>query len=319
MLIPWDVHLAQLYSAGTSASLFKPPYGDYDRNPLKAIIAAAAKLGVPKGSKIEIPSITPYPVFLDYVGELPDYDILCRKESAGAEIKKMRAIKDESEIAIYREAAGITNKIIDLLENKVRSGKIKTEADAVQLIEIEARKLGCEGTGFETIAAGPSRSFGIHAFPPWTYSPFGGQGVSIIDFGVKLGPYTADVTLTFVRDPNTKQEKLVNLVEKAYKLALSMAHNGTPTRNIAAAVDDLFARSKKQMPHALGHGIGLDAHEFPLIKSKGENDWILEPGMIFTLEPGLYDTLHGGCRLENDILMTETGAEVLTQARIIRL
>jgi Xaa-Pro dipeptidase len=319
MLVAWDINMAKLYTRVETDSLIIAAYTDYDRNPQKAIKAAAAKLGVPAGAKIDIPSVTPYPVFLDYVAELSDFDILCRNQSAAAQIKKFRAIKDEDEIINYRNAAGITNELIDLLEKKTHSGKIKTEADAALLIEIEARKRGCEGIGFETLAAGPDRSFGIHAFPPWTCSTFAGQGMSILDFGVKLGPYTTDVTLTFARDPNPKQEKLISLVEKASKLAMSMAHNGTPTRDIACAVDDFFAKSKKYMPHGLGHGIGLDAHEYPMIKSKGENDWILEPGMIFTLEPGLYDPAYGGCRLENDILMTETGPEVLTQARIIRL
>jgi Xaa-Pro dipeptidase len=144
------------------------------------------------------------------------------------------------------------------------------------------------------------------------------KGLSILAFGVKLGGYCTDVTLTFARDLDPKQEKLVNLVEKAWKLALSMTHNGTPAKNIAAAVDALFAKSKKQMPHGLGHGVGLQEHEYPVIRNRSNNEWALEPGMIFTIEPGLYDPALGGCRLENDILMTENGAEVLTTSRIVR-
>ncbi|MDR0465100.1 MAG: aminopeptidase P family protein, partial [Treponema sp.] len=128
-----------------------------------------------------------------------------------------------------------------------------------------------------------------------------------------------DVTLTFTRDTDQKQEKLVNLVEKASKTALSMAHNGTNTRDIAAAVDALFLKSKKKMPHSLGHGIGLQEHEYPALRNSSENEWVLESGMIFTIEPALYDPLLGGCRLENDILMTEAGPQTLTTARIIRL
>jgi Xaa-Pro dipeptidase len=209
--------------------------------------------------------------------------------------------------------------MIDMLEKSVRGGKIKIEAEAALLIEMESRKYGCEGTSFPTLAAGPQRSFAIHAFPGWTCSPFGGQGLSILDFGVKLGSYCTDVTLTFALDLNPKQEKLVSFVEKAYKLALSMAHSGTSARNIAQAVDSLFNRSKKQMPHGLGHGLGLDEHENPVINSRTDNEWVLEPGMIFTIEPGLYDPLLGGCRLENDVLITDNDPEVLTTSRIIRL
>ncbi|MDR0443577.1 MAG: Xaa-Pro peptidase family protein [Treponema sp.] len=317
VLAAWDLNLAKICAGRSPVTIVS--YNDFDRQPRKAIVAAAKKLGIPAGSKIEIPPITPYPVFLDYVGELIDFDVLCRERCAAAELMKLRAVKDDYEIAVYRRAAAITNELIDLIEKNVRNGKIKTEADAALMIEVEARRRGCEGTSFGILAAGPERSFAIHAFPGWTCAPFGGPGLSILDFGVKLDSYCTDVTLTFARDINPKQERLINLVEKAAKLALSMTDNGKPAKEIAAAVDAFFAKSKKQMPHGLGHGIGLDEHENPVIRNRSDNEWIIEPRMLFTIEPGLYDTLHGGCRLENDILMTESGAEVLTTARIIHL
>jgi Xaa-Pro dipeptidase len=317
ILTAWDINLAKLYASHSPVMLAS--YNDFDRKPVKAISLIAKKLGILPGAKIEIPPVTPYPAFLDYVGELADYDILCRENGAAAEIRRLRAVKDEEEIAIIRKAANITNELIDQLEKNVVSGKIKTEADAALFIEVEARKRDCEGTSFGTLAAGPDRSFAIHAFPNWTCAPFGGKGLSILDFGVKFGGYCTDVTLTFARDLDPKQEKLVNLTEKAAKLATSMAHNGCMARDIAAAVDVLFSKSRKKMPHGLGHGIGLQEHEYPLIRNSNDNEWVLEPGMIFTIEPGLYDPLLGGCRLENDVLITESGHEVLTTAHIIRL
>ena len=315
LLVPWDINLAKIYARADMLIA----YGDFNRLPLEALRGAVRVFEVPAGSKIEIPPVTPYPLFLNYVGEFEDFDILCRERSALAKARRFRAVKDEIEIKIYRRAAEFTNELICLLEKNVRNGKIKTEADAALMIELEARKMGCEGTGFETLAAGPERSFGIHAFPAWTRDAFGGPGLSILDFGLRYGGLTTDVTLTFAKDLNSKQEKMTSLTEKAARLAVSMAHNGTMTRDIAAAVDDFFARAKKQMPHALGHGIGLEEHEFPLIRNRVENNWVLEPGMVFTMEPGLYDPSQGGCRLENDFLMTEEGAEMLTEARIIRL
>jgi Xaa-Pro dipeptidase len=315
VLVAWDINLAKIYAGPAMIA----SYNDFGREPVKAIAAVAQKLGIPAGSKIEIPSVTPYPLFLEYVGELTNFDILCRERGAGAQLNKLRAVKNEDEIGIIKKAAGITNELIDIIEKKVREGKIKTEADAALFIELEARKHDCEGTSFGTLAAGPDRSFGIHAFPGWTCAPFGTRGLSILDFGVKYAGYCTDVTLTFGRDLNPKQEKLINLTEKAAKLALSMSHNGTAARDIAAAVDALFAKAKKNMPHGLGHGIGLQEHEHPIIRNRSDNEWVLEPGMIFTIEPGLYDPLLGGCRLENDVLITETGNEVLTTARIIRL
>jgi len=317
ILTAWDINLAKIFASQSPVTIAS--YNDYDRKPCKAIAMIAKKFGIPSGSKIEIPGVTPYPLFLDYVGELTDYDIICRENGTASEISKLRAVKDEEEIGITKKAANITNDLIDLLEKNVRSEKIKTEADAALFIELEARKMGCEGTSFGTLAAGPDRSFAIHAFPNWTNAPFGTKGLSILDFGVKLNGYCTDVTLTFARDLDEKQEKLVNLVEKAAKLAVPMSHNGIKAKDIAAAVDSLFSKSKNKMPHGLGHGIGLQEHEFPLIRNSSDNEWILENGMIFTIEPGLYDPLLGGCRLENDILITESGYEVLTTANIIRL
>ena len=317
ILVAWDINLAKIYA--NQSGVLIGSYNDFGRKPIKAIAAVTKTLGLAAGSRIEIPSITPYPLFLDFVSDLADFDILCRKDGAGAEISKMRAVKDEFEISTIKKAAEITNELIDLLEAAVRQRKIKTEQDAALFIEAEARKRGCEGTSFDILAAGPQRSFAIHAFPNWTSEPFGTDGFSILDFGVKYNGYCTDVTLTFARNLNPKQEKLAAHVEKAYKLAISMAQSSVPAKEIAAAVDSLFSKTKKKMPHGLGHGIGLQEHEFPVIRNVSDNEWVLEPGMIFTIEPGLYDPALGGCRLENDVLITESGHEVLTTARIIYL
>ena len=314
LLVPWDINMAMLHAEADI--IF--PYQEFGLQPVKALRDAIERLNIPKGSRIEISRVTSYPQFLNYVEEFSDFDIICRKNGVGTELEKSRTVKDEGEILIYRKVSVLTDEIINLLEKNVRSGKLKTEIDVALFIDSEGRKRGCEGTGFETLAAGPARSFGIHAFPAYTGEAFGGSGLSILDFGLKYAGYTSDVTLTFAGEPLSKhQEKMLSLTEKAYKLALSMVKSGTSAKAIASAVDAYFSRHKKTMPHGLGHGIGLEAHEAPYLRSRADNDWILEPNMIFTIEPGLYDPVHGGCRLENDVLITETGIEVLTDSRII--
>ena len=316
ILVPWDINLAKLLSQCDTII----PYSDFERKPIKALAGAAKSFKIPLGAKIEIPSVIPYPLFLKYVEEISDFDIICREKGINRELKKNRAIKDEEEIKIYKKLSAQTSDLVNLLIKNVNKGKIKTETDAALFIETEARKRGCEGTGFESIAAGPSRSFGIHAFPGYTAGSFGTSGLSILDFGLKYMGYTSDVTLTFAAPPLSKQqEKIITLVEKAYSLALSLTVNGASCRDIARAVDAYFTKSKKVMPHSLGHGIGLEAHEDPLVSSRADNEWILKPGMIFTIEPGLYDPIHGGCRLENNILITDNGIEILTNSHIVRL
>jgi Xaa-Pro dipeptidase len=316
LLVAWDINMAMLF-ADSDAKL---PYGEFERRPIRALKGATEGFKIPKGSRIEIPASTSYPRFLNYVEEMSDFDIICREGGLWAELEKSRAVKDEDEIKIYRKVSAMTDEMMNLVEKNLRSGKLKTEADVALFIDSEGRRRGCEGTGFETIAAGPARSFGIHAFPSFTGGVFGGSGFSILDFGLKYAGYTSDVTMTFVGEPLSKpQEKMLSLAEKAYKLALSMVKNGEYARNISMAVDAYFGRYRKTMPHGLGHGIGLEAHEAPALRNRADNEWVLEPGMIIAIEPGLYDPVHGGCRLENDILITETGAEVLTDSRIIRL
>ena len=93
-----------------------------------------------------------------------------------------------------------------------------------ELLEREAVARGAEGMGFETLAAGPGRSWGIHPFPASTRGAFGGDGLSILDFGVKVDGYTSDVTMTFARGKLTvEQELMIELVEKAYAAALQAA------------------------------------------------------------------------------------------------
>jgi len=316
LLVPWDINMAILLAEVDSSI----PYSEFERRPIKALLGALERLKIPKGSRIEIPGTTPYPRFLNYVDEISDFDVICREGGVLTELEKGRAVKDNDEIKLYRKISALTDDLINLLEKHIRSGKLKTETDVAHFIDAEGRKRGCEGTGFETIAAGPARSFGIHAYPAFTGEVFGGVGLSILDFGLKYAGYTSDVTLTFAKGPLSKaQEKMLSLTEKAYKLALSMVKNGASARSIGVAVDTYFSRYKKTMPHSLGHGIGLEAHEAPSLRSRTDNESILVPGMIITLEPGLYDPVHGGCRLENDVLITESGAEVLTDSRIVYL
>jgi len=316
ILVPWDINIAKLMADADNLV----PYTEFERHPIKAARSVADYVKLPHGSRFEIPSATSYPSFLKFVEHLVDFDVICRDGGAADEITALRAIKDEEEIRIYREAASITNDVISLLEKELGAGALKTETDVALFIEAAARSRGCEGTGFETLAAGPARSFGIHAVPPYSSADFGTEGLSILDFGLKYQGYTTDVTLTLARGTLSRtQNRMLNLVEKAYEQALAMVADDIPTRIIALATDAFFGKAKKTMPHALGHGIGLEAHEAPAIRSRADNDWRLKNGMIFTLEPGLYDPKHGGCRLENDVLLTEKGVEVLTRARTIRL
>jgi Xaa-Pro dipeptidase len=316
VLVAWDLNLAKLLA--TAGEILA--YSDFERKPLRALGEVLARLGLPEGSKVELPSTFAYPRYIDFVEGLPGYDLVCSSDGIDGSLRDLRAVKDAGELAIYRRAAAITDGLIAEIEAGVRRGSIKSELDAALLIERASREAGCEGPGFETLAAGPTRSWGIHAFPPYGGGAFAGEGLSILDFGVKLEGYTTDVTMSFVRGkPSARAQEMVALVERAHAEAIAMLAPGAACRDVALLVDGIFAEAGYSMPHGLGHGVGLDAHEAPTIRSREDCVDRLAPGHIVTIEPGLYDPELGGVRLEDDILITETGHEVLTKSRIVRL
>lgn len=316
VLVPWDLNMAHKMAHAD----FILPYTDFGRKAESAAEAALAKLGISAGEKVEFSASTPYPVFVDNVAALSAWDLICERGGVDEAILSLRSVKDEGELEIYRRAAALTNAVIDGVERGVRSCSLNSETDVALFIEREGRSGGAEGMGFETLAAGPSRSFGIHAFPPYGSGPFGGQGFSILDFGLVLEGYTTDVTMTFVRGPLSQvQEKMLQLVEEAHALGIRSCTAGTPARTVAEKIDKLFAEASLSMPHSLGHGVGLEAHEAPGLNLREENEAVLAPGNIVTIEPGLYSPKEGGVRLEDDVLVTDEGPVTLTTSRIVRL
>ena len=314
VLIPWDENLAKEKSIDVKIV----PYNKYKRENTSAVRETLKSFKISSGRlKVELPPVTPYPLFLKYVDALSGWDVLCREKSAHDFVRDLRACKDEYEIECTKEAARVGDLIIEKIEKGIDDGSIKTETDAALLIEKELRANGCERNGFDTLAAGPDRSFAIHAFPGYTNAPWPGKGLSILDFGVVYEGYTSDTTLTVVKEPTDEQKKLVELVEKAAEEALPYYKAGEQIRIAAIAADGVFKKAKKTMPHTLGHGIGLEIHEFPRVKADLSHDLVFKAGMIVTLEPGLYESGVGGVRLENDVLITETGNEVITHSKII--
>ena len=313
VLIPWDENLAR-QNAFVDKII---PSTRYERNTLRAIKAV---LGTMKFSsqKIEISPATPYPKFLEYVDELNIYDVLCKEKGVHSYAQKMRQCKDEYEIECVKEAARVGDLIIAQIEKQIKAGKIKTETDVALLIERECRAHGCERTGFDTLAAGPERSFAIHAFPGYTAGAWPAKGLSILDFGVVYKGYTSDTTLTVAKGKlSAEQKKLLDLVQKAYNECLELYKKDVPVKAAAAKADEVFAKARRSMPHGLGHGIGLQIHEAPFVRQRADSECLFKPGMIVTLEPGLYAPDLGGVRLENDVLITESGNQVLTRSKIL--
>ncbi len=296
---------------------------------------------------LELSSSTSYPVVCKAQADLCRFIVRCEEEGADSFLESKRIIKTEEEIECLKKAASITDRVFLKLEkffkesfsedsergecespetahdasgNTGREETCLTETDIALFIETEGRKEGAEGTGFETLAASPERSFSIHPFPSYSDKKAPAPGLTIIDFGHKYEGYTSDVTTTVAYGKLTeKQEKMISLVKEATEIFESILGPGISTVKLTEAVTSLFEKNGFTMPHALGHGIGLDVHESPVLKNLKRTETILKPGMVLAVEPGIYSPESGGVRLENDYMITETGFEKITNSRIIRL
>ena len=315
VLIPWDENLAdKMAHVGQII-----PLTSFGRDNVTAIKETLKKMDLKSGSQVELPPSPTYPKFLKFVEELSEFDLRCRENSVHSFIDNQRMIKDDYEIACTRKACAINSEMTDEIENLLKKGKIRTETDVALYIEKTLRSFGCERTGFDTLAAGPERSFAIHAFPGYTGGNWGSKGLSILDYGVVVNGYTSDCTITIANSPSREQEKLLTLVEEAFDACLPLYAPEKQIKSAALKADSVFAKAKRKMPHGLGHGIGLEIHENPFVNVRAAEEKKFLPGMTITLEPGLYDPVLGGVRLENDVLILSKGNEVLTNSRIIRI
>ena len=317
LLVPWDVPLAR--SLATADKLI--PYETYGRSIFECIKAILQERHI---GRAELSGILSYPLVKAMKEALPGVKMECRDGGIDETIHVMRMVKDSEEIELLRQACRITDDLIEAVPVLLDDAETVSEEQVALFLEAEARKRGAEGMGFDTLAASAKRSFAIHCFPNFTSDRFGTEGFSILDFGVRFTGYTSDVTVTVARGPlNSKQEAMGAAVRQAYDLAKTLCEPGADPVQVGNQVQEFFENRGFHMPHSLGHGIGLDAHEAPLFRQLTRNDGQKKPrlldGMVFTIEPGLYDPDQGGVRLENDFLCTEQGVEVLTSARILYL
>lgn len=316
ILIPWDENLAALKAHADKVV----PYTEYGRSNTLAVSKTLEQFKGNSNPHVAISPFTSHLLYEKYVAELKGWTVECKENSIHQKVESLRAIKDDYEIECTRKACKITDGMTEQIIRYLSKGTFKTESDVALYVEKELRAHGCEKTSFDTLAAGPQRSFAIHAFPGYTNGSWGTEGLSILDYGVCYEGYASDCTITVARGKlSAQQEKLLELVQKAADECLKLY---TPDHCIRGAVkkaDEIFAEEGLSMPHGLGHGTGLEIHEAPFVSKRTDEQTKFMPGNIITLEPGLYDAKLGGTRLENDVLITPQGNEVLTNSKIFRL
>ncbi len=225
----------------------------------------------------------------------------------------LRTVKDADELKSIREAIDITKIGEDALPEIIIQGK--REGDAAAELDLLLRKNGAQCTSFPTIvAAGEHASYSHHDPSP---RKIGRGEAVIVDFGVYFEGYCSDITRTIITGPNKEMEDIYDLVAKAHRDSMRIVKPGVKFRDIDEKSRMTFREQNqaRYFVHSVGHGMGLEVHENvtvnpPSVSLLSDNQ--AKVGNVFTVEPGLYFPGKGGVRIEDDILVTEDGYQVLT-------
>ncbi len=229
---------------------------------------------------------------------------------AHQQISAIRLHKGDEEIAKLKEAIRISEAALEATLKQVRVGQSETEIQAILMNQMFAH--GADGLAFEPIVAAGGNSAEPHAHARHDYQIKPGDAL-LIDFGARYKGYNADITRTFfVREVSEFDRAFYETVLAANERGKAVSRPGASADHIDDSVQKVLEGSQfaEFRQHKTGHGLGLDVHEAPQIM-RGNKD-ILEAGMVFTVEPGLYRPGECGVRIEDDVLVTEDGIECLT-------
>ena len=223
---------------------------------------------------------------------------------------KEREIKSEEEIEIIRESVKIAEVALEKTLPKIKIG-IKEREIAAEL-EYQMRKLGASKASFDIIVASNERSALPHGVASEKLVE---EGFLTIDYGCFYKGYASDITRTFYigDNPTQKHLEIYEIVKEANERAIKAVKAGITVHELDAIARDFIKERGygEYFGHGLGHGFGLQIHEYPGISFKAENK-VLKEGMIITIEPGIYLPDFGGVRIEDDILVTKNSCEILT-------
>ena len=225
-------------------------------------------------------------------------------------VESLRAVKDANEVAIIRHSIEINERVFLQLLSELKPAT--TESEIGFRLEALMREHGGEGCSFDPIVATGENSALAH-YRPGNLT-IGDSDFLLLDWGTKYQHYASDLTrmIWFGKSPTPRMEEIYEIVLAANLAAIESVRAGVKGQDVDAVARKLIADAGfgDQFSHSLGHGIGLEIHESPSLSTVSET--VLEPGMVITVEPGIYVAGVGGVRIEDDVLVTETGCEVLS-------
>ncbi|HEX6988684.1 MAG TPA: Xaa-Pro peptidase family protein [Bacillota bacterium] len=224
-------------------------------------------------------------------------------------VERLRLIKDDDEIAAIARAQALTEQVLAEVLPMVRPGV--REIDLAVELEFRMRRRGASGAAFDFIVASGPRSALPHGVASDRMIERG--DLVTFDIGCVVGGYCSDLTRTVVvGEPDARQREIHDLVLKAQEAGLAAIRPGRTGREVDAAAREVIAAAGygDHFGHGLGHGVGLEVHEDPRLSRRG--DTTLQPGMVVTVEPGIYIPGWGGVRIEDVVVVRRDGFENLT-------
>lgn len=224
-------------------------------------------------------------------------------------VEQLRLTKDKTEIDATRVACMQAKRAYDVVRASLTGNM--TELEVAAELEYQARRFGAKSLSFPAIVAVGPRAALPHARP--TSRKLGESDFTLVDWGVNSGLYMSDLTRIIVTGRiSPKLRKIYDIVLKAQLAAIDAIRPGRTCEQVDGVARRIITKAGygKEFGHGLGHGTGLEIHEAPRLAVGQETK--LQPGMIVTVEPGIYVPGWGGVRIEDDVLVTRTGHEVLT-------
>ncbi|MFD0671420.1 M24 family metallopeptidase [Cohnella sp. GCM10027633] len=237
----------------------------------------------------------------------------------GESVREMRGRKTREEADCARAAARIADQALEAAIRAFKRGM--RERELAEEIDRQVRLAGGEGNAFLTTVLGGKRTAYPHG--ETGLHPIGEGDFLLVDMGVASQGYLSDMTRTFLVGEGTEEQaRIYETVREASRRAIDAVRAGEPLAGIDEAARSWIRQSGYggYFPHRVGHGLGMEVHEPPSIH--GWNEELIVPGMLFTIEPGIYVPGIGGVRIEDDVYVNESGlAELLTgfPKRLIRL
>jgi len=223
-------------------------------------------------------------------------------------VERARMVKDAEEISCIRRAVEMGAALFAIARKKIRPGA--SEAEVAGAMEYAARCAGAEAMSFSTIVASGTRSAVVHGRASEAEIPR--RGFVVCDFGVILAGYCSDRTRTVhVGHPARAAREMYEAVLEAQQAAIASVRAGVSAGEVDGAARRVLGKSKlaRYFTHSTGHGLGLEIHEAPRLAAAQTQK--LEPGMVITIEPGAYIPGKWGVRIEDVVVVTPSGCEVL--------